>query len=215
MVARTARRRGRASRIGRALNAAAATVEYVGVDHRRLQLRVAEQFLDRADVVAVGEQVGGEAVTQTVEGRMLGDSGAVDGGLEGALDGTLVQVVPVLVAGLTSGEPAAGREDVLPAPLGRGAGVFRASAAGRSVRPKPASWSVWWVALTLRRCSCRAALIFDGSKVWRSGWGGSGGSGGVGPPERAGRSGTHRLLSTTPRAIIRPPPPKAPRGPGP
>jgi hypothetical protein len=41
----------------------------VGVDHRGLQLRVAEQLLHGPDVAAVDEQVAGEAVAQAVEGR--------------------------------------------------------------------------------------------------------------------------------------------------
>jgi hypothetical protein len=38
----------------------AAALEHVGVDHGRLDVFVAQQFLDGADVVAVFEQVGGE-----------------------------------------------------------------------------------------------------------------------------------------------------------
>ena len=38
----------------------AAALEHVGVDHGRLDVFVALQFLDGADVVAVFEQVGGE-----------------------------------------------------------------------------------------------------------------------------------------------------------
>jgi len=40
----------------------AAAVEHVGVDHGGLDVVVAEELLDGADVVAVAEEVGGKAV---------------------------------------------------------------------------------------------------------------------------------------------------------
>jgi hypothetical protein len=56
-----------------ALPEPAAAVQDVGVDQRGLEAAVAEEFLDRPNVVAVGQQVGGEAVAQAVERRRLGD----------------------------------------------------------------------------------------------------------------------------------------------
>jgi hypothetical protein len=53
----------------------------------------AEQFLHRADVVAVLEPMGSEAMTPGVTARGLGDAGLAYGGLHRALDGLLVQVV--------------------------------------------------------------------------------------------------------------------------
>ena len=47
-------------RIEWAANGEAAALEHVGIDHRGLDVLVAEQFLDRADVVAVLEEMGGE-----------------------------------------------------------------------------------------------------------------------------------------------------------
>ena len=49
--------------ICRAGDAQRASVEDVGVDHRRLEVAVAEELLDGANVRAVLEQVGGVAVT--------------------------------------------------------------------------------------------------------------------------------------------------------
>ena len=116
----------RSQQVGRAAYASAAAVEDMGVDHGGLEVAVTEQLLNGADVVAVGEQVGGEAVAEAMERGVLGDVGSANGRLEGPLDGTLVQVVPAVVAGLPSGEPAGGREDVLPAPLGGGGACARA-----------------------------------------------------------------------------------------
>jgi len=48
--------------VRRAGDAAAAGVSQdVGVDHRRLDVLVAEEFLDRADVVTGDQEVGGKA----------------------------------------------------------------------------------------------------------------------------------------------------------
>ena len=54
-----------------AADAGVASVEDVRVDHGRLHAAVAEQLLDRADVVAVLEQVGREGVAQGVGGHAL------------------------------------------------------------------------------------------------------------------------------------------------
>jgi len=45
--------------------AAASTVQDVRVDHRCFDVAVAQQFLHRADVVAVGQHVGGEGMGGT------------------------------------------------------------------------------------------------------------------------------------------------------
>lgn len=47
-----------------ALDTSAAPVQDVGVDHGRLHALVAEEFLDRPDIVAVHQEVGGEGVAQ-------------------------------------------------------------------------------------------------------------------------------------------------------
>lgn len=50
--------------IQRAAHAAAATVQNMGIDLRGLHILVAQQFLDRADVIAVFKQMAGEAMAQ-------------------------------------------------------------------------------------------------------------------------------------------------------
>lgn len=44
--------------------ALAAAVEDVGVDHRRLHVAVAEQFLDSTDIVTILQEVSGEGVAE-------------------------------------------------------------------------------------------------------------------------------------------------------
>ena len=58
----------------RAANTQPAPVDDVRVDHRRAQVRVAEQILDRADVVAVLEEVGRERMAQRVTAHFLRDA---------------------------------------------------------------------------------------------------------------------------------------------
>ena len=45
-----------------------ATIEHMRIDHGGLDVLVAEQFLDCADVVAIFQQVGGEGMTEGVRG---------------------------------------------------------------------------------------------------------------------------------------------------
>ena len=105
--------------VGGAADSPAAAVEDVGVDHRRLQVPMAEQLLDGADVVAVLQQVGGEAVTEGMAGSVLDQPGSAHGVPEGALDRGLVEVMSPDCAAFQVAKPAGGGEDVLPAPLAR------------------------------------------------------------------------------------------------
>ena len=57
--------------IHRASDAASATVEYVGIDHRRAYIAMPQQLLDRPDVVAVFEEVRGEGMAEGMTGDMF------------------------------------------------------------------------------------------------------------------------------------------------
>src|SRR5439155_24470949 len=76
--------------VGGALDHAWSPVQDVGVDLRRAHVAVAEQFLNRPDVVAVLEQVRGERVAERVATRGLGDAGPTDGVLDRALQHRLM-----------------------------------------------------------------------------------------------------------------------------
>lgn len=58
----------------------------VGVDLGGADVGVAEHGLDGADVGAVHEEVGGEAVAKRVGGNVLGDAGFFRVGLDDALN---------------------------------------------------------------------------------------------------------------------------------
>src|SRR5882672_9399590 len=59
--------------VERAPHAAPALVQHMGVDHRSRDIRMPEQFLHRADVVAGFNEVRGERVAQRVRAHGLGD----------------------------------------------------------------------------------------------------------------------------------------------
>jgi hypothetical protein len=54
-----------------ALHASPSPIQHVGVDHRDLDTPVAQELLDRADVVAVHQEVGRKGVTEGVAGGQL------------------------------------------------------------------------------------------------------------------------------------------------
>ena len=73
--------------------AAAGAVQHVGVDHRRVDMLVAEELLDCPDVVTVLDQVGREGVAERVAVDRPLDSRAEDGFSHRTLDDPLVDVV--------------------------------------------------------------------------------------------------------------------------
>ncbi len=58
----------------------------MGVDHRGFDVVVAEQFLQRSDVVAILEQMRGETMSERVAGHFLLDVGSFGCGLHASLD---------------------------------------------------------------------------------------------------------------------------------
>src|SRR5439155_16843890 len=85
---------------------------------------VAEQFLDRADVVALLEQMGGEGVTESVAGRRLREAGGADRFLDGPLENGFVEMMTAPLASEAVHIEARGREDPLPAPVAAGVGIL-------------------------------------------------------------------------------------------
>jgi hypothetical protein len=85
---------------------------------------MAQQLLHRADVVAVLQQVGREAVPERVTAGGLGDARRVHRGADRALDGLRVDVVSHCLAGTGIAAEGAGRKDVLPAPVDCGMRVL-------------------------------------------------------------------------------------------
>ena len=95
----TCREPCREARVQRTLNSSTAFVEYVGVDHCRLDAGVSEQFLDGPDVVTRFQEMCGERMSECVAGRAFGDPGTTNCRSDFTRYGGLVQVVPAEQSG--------------------------------------------------------------------------------------------------------------------
>ena len=70
-----------------------ATVEHMGVDHGGFHRSVPQELLDRTNIVALGQQMGGKAVTQGMATRVLGHTRLPQGLFEYPLNRAFVKVV--------------------------------------------------------------------------------------------------------------------------
>src|SRR5204863_9190772 len=91
---------GRTAPVERTAHAAGTFREDVGVDLGGRRIRVKEQLLDGADVVAVLEQMGGKGVPQRMTAGGLGESRLTTVRLPGSLHGLLMQVMTHRHAGV-------------------------------------------------------------------------------------------------------------------
>ena len=107
-----------------AADSGAAAGEDVGIDHCCSHVRMAEKFLDVADIIALFEEVRCEGVAECVAAAILRNSSAEDSGFDCALEGALINVMTAFEAGRLI-EAATGRgKEELPAKLLCGIGVF-------------------------------------------------------------------------------------------
>jgi hypothetical protein len=102
----------------------------MGIDHRRRDVVMPEQLLDRPAVVTGLEQMGRERVTQRMATRSLGKTCPSNGILEGALHYGFVQVVPANFARLSMAVLSRRREDPMPRQLAPGARVLHPQRVG-------------------------------------------------------------------------------------
>src|SRR6266545_3524099 len=110
--------------VGRALDASAAAVQNMGVDHGGGHVLVAQKLLDGADVVALTDQLSGKGMAQTVGRCRLGDTGAPHCLRHRLLHHGLVQVMSLPDAAASVRVVGGSRENVLPGPLAVGAAVL-------------------------------------------------------------------------------------------
>ena len=96
----------------------------VGVDFGGLDVCVAHEFLDHADVDAVFQQVGGKGVPQGMAGGPFGDAGPVHGGFHGLLQAGLQYMMPAQDAGSRILAQVLCGEQILPPKLRCGVSVF-------------------------------------------------------------------------------------------
>jgi hypothetical protein len=121
----------RPASIERATHGERSLVEDVGVDHGRLDILMAQQFLYGANVVAGFEQVGSKGVAKGMRCDMLVDLSGVRGAAHGALQDRLIGMVAAhLFAARVDGESVGG-EDILPEPLVGWVGLFAGQGEGQ------------------------------------------------------------------------------------
>jgi hypothetical protein len=89
----------------------------MGVDLGRADVFVAQEFLDRADVIAAFEQMGREAVTEAVTGRALRHASLSRGDADRALYDCLMKMMAPPLAGWLVEVGSGGREYPLPPPV--------------------------------------------------------------------------------------------------
>ena len=105
-------------------HSSSAAIDYVSIDHGRADVAVAEQLLDRSDVMACLEKVCSEGVPQGVAGGVFGYARHANRRGEGVLQDRLVQVMASALAGLGVDVVTPGWEDPLPGPLRPRAGIL-------------------------------------------------------------------------------------------
>ena len=85
---------------------------------------MAKKFLDRADIVAVLEEVRGKGMAEGVAGRTFRDARLPNGAGDRPLDRRLVEMVATHLTGGSVAIALAGREDILPPPVAGGLGIL-------------------------------------------------------------------------------------------
>ncbi len=84
--------------VGRAADAEWTTVQYMSIDHGGSDVVVAEQFLNRADVMATFEQVSGKGMTETVRSGGLADLCLDHGAANRLLHQAWIEMMPTLLS---------------------------------------------------------------------------------------------------------------------
>ena len=138
------------------------------VDLRRADVAVAQEFLDRSDVVIVLQQVGRKGIPEGMAGRMLGDARPADGFLDGALDDGFVEVMAASLTRLTVDVDPGGGKTHCHGHSRPAFGYLRPSAQGSSTQPAPWARSISCRRLTDSRWRASAGFTASGKTVTRS-----------------------------------------------
>ena len=96
---------------------APAAIEDVGVDHGRTPVRLAQQFLNRANVIACFQPMRRKRMTQNMRIGGFGQADTAGGCLESALGNRLILMVSAVNVGTGIHAEMRGREYPLPFPL--------------------------------------------------------------------------------------------------
>jgi hypothetical protein len=108
------------------------------VDHRRADVAVPEQRLNRANVVAVFQEMSREGMAEGMAGRRLGDPGGPNRIVYRALEDGLVEMVPAPLSCHSVHVGPRRGEDPLPSPFAARVRVLQAETAGQLHPVRPA-----------------------------------------------------------------------------
>ncbi len=109
--------------VERATHPTPATVEHVGITHGCFHILVAEEFLDRPDIIPILQQMGRKAMAEGVAACVFGNSRRTDGGMDRALETALVETIATGFTGCGVNHITARRKDNLPGPFPIGMGI--------------------------------------------------------------------------------------------
>jgi hypothetical protein len=98
------------------MNSPPTSVQNMGVNHRRANVAMAQQFLHGANVVAVGQKVRRKRMSECVAGDPFGESCLSDGSRHGPLNQRFIDVMTTLSASLRLAPTTFLREHELPTP---------------------------------------------------------------------------------------------------
>ena len=117
--------------IKRATHGEAALFEDVGVNHGCFDILVAEQLLNRADIVAILQEMGGEAMAEGVAGDAFGEACGAGGAFDRFLHrrGRHMETARESVIAIKGKR--GGGEEKLPAPFTAGVGQFAVQGIGQ------------------------------------------------------------------------------------
>ena len=116
--------------VGGAANPVWASIEHVGINHCGSDVAVAEQFLNRADVMPPFQQMGGKRMTEAVGGGELADLCRNHSAPNCFLHQARIQVMPPLLPGFVIVPALVLGEHPLPVPLPVGMTVFATERSG-------------------------------------------------------------------------------------
>ena len=77
-----------------------ASIEDMRVDHGRADVLMAQQFLDRPNIIAVLKQMGGKRMPEGVATGRFGDPGSPNGFFDRPLQDGFMEMMPFLLTGL-------------------------------------------------------------------------------------------------------------------
>ena len=149
-------------------HATSAAVQHVRIDHRRADIAMPQQLLDRPDVIPGLEQMRRKRVPKRVTGRRLCQPGTGRSQPHQTLRHTLVQMMPTPLPGLAIDVMPRRWKHPLPAPLAPGVRILPPRASGTATHPHPSARSRSCNARTRARCPFNGSARADGSVVTRS-----------------------------------------------